>query len=200
MNIRPASYPDPASIPALAPLIEKENDENFAALLEESLRKAKNVAASGDPAKGVAPLDPLLFAALEWPTNFSEYVEFLVRFAFLIPQQSTDRAWLDPDSPLGEHQEVYDRLCHFYWLIDQPVGPEDGAVQDIPWFREWLVGYASVWGEFLDSTGSFNNDILQTFLQDSPKYRVEDSMIGTPPRPNAPSGWLTFNQFFAPAS
>lgn len=51
-------------------------------------------------------------------------------------------------------------------------------------------------GEFLDTTLSFSDEILQTFTGDK-KYTVQDSMIGTPTRPNNPSGWLTFNQFFA---
>ena len=34
-------------------------------------------------------------------------------------------------------------------------------------------------------------------VHDSPEFRVHDSMVGNPPRPNQPSGWLTFNQFFA---
>jgi phosphatidylserine decarboxylase precursor len=69
------------------------------------------------------------------------------------------------------------------------------VVQDVGWFRDWLVGYADVWGEFLDTTGSFDQQILRSFADDSPKYRVQDSMIDG--RPNNPSGWLTFNQFFA---
>lgn len=195
MPVRPATYPDPTEVSELASLIEHGQDADFVALLEESLRKAKDVAQNGDPAKGIENLDPGLFKALPWPTTFGEYLKFLVEFAHWIPQQSSDPVWLDPGTQ--EHQEVYDRLCHFYWLIDQPVGPDGGVVQDIPWFSDWLVGYANVWGDFLDTTDSFSDEILQTFLIDSPKYRVQDSMIGDPPRPNAPSGWLTFNQFFA---
>ena len=92
---------------------------------------------------------------------------------------------------------MYDRLCFFYWLIDQPVGPDGGVVQDIPEFKTFLVDYANVWGAFLDTTRSFNETILESFIKASPKYRVQDSMIGEPPRSNAASGWLTFNQFFA---
>ena len=131
-----------------------------------------------------------------WPTTFEAYVDFLVRFSRWIPQQSSDPVWVEPGNPQGEHQEVYDRLCYFYWLIDQDLG--DGRVlQDDPKFAKFLVAYAKVWGNFLDTTDSFNDDILQSFIDYSPEYQVENSMIGDPPRPNLASGWLTFNQFFA---
>jgi phosphatidylserine decarboxylase precursor len=69
------------------------------------------------------------------------------------------------------------------------------VVENIPWFSEWLVRYADAWGSFLDSTDSFNHEVLESFINYSPEYTVEDSMVNG--RPNAPSGWLTFNQFFA---
>jgi len=194
MTIRFAPLPAPKDIPQLKPLLDHADEADFVALLEDSLKMADD--------KAKTDLDPALYAALPyadtaWPTTFDTYISFLVEFAHWIPQQSSDPAWLDPDSPLGEHQEVYDHLCFFYWLIDQPVGPDGGVVQDIPWFADFLRDYATLWGDFLDTTESFNDEILQTFIDDSPKFRVQDSMIGSPPRPNAPSGWLTFNQFFA---
>ena len=187
MTVHSTSFPAPENVPELKPLVDHEMDADFVALLTASLTKAKQEAQEN--------LAPVLFAALQWPLTLRDYLDYLVWFARWIPQQSDDPAWLDPGT--SEHQEVYDRLCHFYWLIDQSVGSGRTVVQDIPWFREFLVGYANVWGQFLDTTDSFNDKILQTFIDDSPKYRVQDSLIGNPPRPNAASGWLTFNQFFA---
>ena len=163
-----------------------EKDPGFVALLEESLRLAKKTAE--------AELAPALYAALDWPTDFAGYDRYLREFARWIPRQSMDPAWTDPGT--DEQQEVYDRLCHFYWLIDQNVG-EGGSVvvEEIPWFSAWLVEYANDWGSFLDTTESFNDETLNSFLVDSPEYQVENSMVDG--KPNAPSGWLTFNQFFA---
>lgn len=177
--------PEPENVPRVATLLAHESDTDFVDLLEQSLRKAER--------RARADLDAALLAALPWPSTFREYLGFLVEFSRWVPQESADPAWSDPGTT--EHQEVYDRLCHFYWLIDQPVGPYGQVVQDVGWFRDWLVEYADTWGEFLDTTASFNDDVLRTFLEDSPRYRVQDSLVDG--RPNNPSGWLTFNQFFA---
>lgn len=161
-------------------------DAGFVGLLLASLQQAESKA-KGDLAKP-------LYAALPWPLDLDGYLVFLEDFARWIPRQSTDPAWTAPRA--DEQQEVYDRLCHFYWLINQAVGP--GAttiVQNIDWFSQWLVDYANAWGSFLDTTGSFDDDVLASFRDDSPEYTVDDSMVDG--RPNNPSGWLTFNQFFA---
>jgi len=162
-----------------------DTDINLAALITGSLQKSANL--------GEASLDADLFKALSWPTTIDKYLDYLAWFARWAPRQSTDKAWTAPGT--DEQQEVYDRLCHFYFLIDQQVGDEKKVPQNDEWFSQWLIDYANAWGDFLDTTESFNQDILESFINDSPEYRVQDSMIGD--RPNAPSGWLTFNQFFA---
>jgi phosphatidylserine decarboxylase len=167
-------------------LNQKKQDESFISLLEASLAKAKSTATKN--------LDKALFEELAWPLTFGEYIEFLIEFSMWKPAQSSLPAWRKPGT---EHsQEVYDRLCHFYFLIDQEVGNNNSTiVQNIPWFSQWLVDYADHWGSFLNTTESFNDEILQSFIKNSPQYRIQDSMING--KPNNPSGWLTFNQFFA---
>ncbi len=194
--------PAPESLPALKPLLDHKDDTVFVAQLLESLAKANDQAKNGG-------LDQALYKALPlkgmkgWPTTFDEYVYYLCVYSRWIPHESGNPAWLDP-TDLAEHQEVYDYLCWFYWLIDQPIASLDGGVlQDIPWFAEFLVLWAREWGRFLNSTESFNDEVLETFRKFSPEYRVEDSMIPevlhpATLRPNDPSGrWFSFNQFFA---
>ena len=194
--------PAPEDLPALKPLLDHKDDQEFVAQLLESLAKADDQAKDGG-------LDPALYDALPlegmdgWPRTFDEYVYYLCVYSRWIPHQSDDPVWDDP-TDLGEHQEVYDYLCWFYWLIDQPLESLDGGVlQDIPWFAEFLVLWADDWGRFLNSTESFNDAILESFLTESPEYQIEDSMIPEVRdpemlRPNDPSGrWFSFNQFFA---
>ncbi|MEM9291914.1 MAG: phosphatidylserine decarboxylase [Acidobacteriota bacterium] len=182
-NIIEAKLESTAVITELA--LKFERDTHFANLVETSLLIAQETAAE--------ELDRGLYLALDWPLNLDAYLSYLEQFSHWIPQQSPNPVWLDPGTP--EHQEVYDRLCHFYYLIDQPVGPFGLVAQDIPWFSDWLVRYANAWGDFLNTPQSFNDRVLESFIKYSPKYRVQDSMIDG--QPNNPSGWLTFNQFFA---
>ncbi len=168
-------------------LIEKtEQDKNFNDLLLASLCKAKLVAEQ--------QLDVNLFSVLKWPTNISEYSEYLKELANWMPGESNDEIWKIPG--VDSHQEIDDRLNHFYWLVDQKVGiGNTSVVQNISWFSNWLVDFSKCWGNFLDTPASFNTEKLNSFIKNAPNYRVQDSMFKG--KPNNPSGWLTFNQFFA---
>ena len=71
---------------------------------------------------------------------------------------------------------MYGQLCHFYYLVDQPVA--DGRIiENDNWFAEWLVGYASVWGKFCNSTDSITPETIYSFNERSPTFRVTVSMI-----------------------
>jgi len=179
------------NIDTLIESFKEQTDDDFEKLLVESLNKADDLAKNGGDEQ--PPLNAELYTVLSWPTTVGDYLEFLVEFSRWVPKQTDCPAWLNPDT--NGHQEVYDRLCHFYFLINHEVGPDSIIVQDIEWFSEWLVKYSNEWGNFLNTTESFNDDILQSFIDLSPEYRVEDSMVNG--EPNNPSGWLTFNQFFA---
>ena len=54
-------------------------------------------------------------------------------------------------------------------------------------FEDWSREVVSEWGQFLDTPASIAG--LSTFYDD-PKMKLEDYYVG-------PSGWMTFNQFFA---
>jgi len=63
----------------------------------------------------------------------------------------------------------------------------DGKLQKDDLFQQWTLQFAKDWGSFLDTTESAKD--LETFYTD-PIYHIDDYV-------KAPSGWLTFNQFFA---
>ena len=165
-------------------------DSKLRSLILKSLAKAREESYK---------LDDLLRENLDWPLTIREYMDFLDNYSRWIPLESGNPAFMVPGSP-GQYQEGYDRLLHFHFLIDQPINSEGGVpAQNDPWFREWLVIYANYWGTFLDTTDSFNDDILQSLIDNAPQYRVNDSRVWVDGKlvPNDPSGWLTFNQFFA---
>lgn len=97
-----------------------------------------------------------------------QYYDFLDEMVTLIP---TDRN-LNPI------------LNKFYYLID--LSPKDALRTDAS-FQRWTRKFAEDWGTFLDSTESAQG--IKSFFS-NPSYHIEDYYV-------APSGWLTFNQFFA---
>jgi phosphatidylserine decarboxylase precursor len=75
-------------------------------------------------------------------------------------------------------------MLEFYWLISR--SPGDVLRKDAA-FSRWVHRFAEEWGRFLDTPESAR--CLPSF-HDDPSYHREDYYV-------APSGWLTFNQFFA---
>ncbi|MEM6454925.1 MAG: phosphatidylserine decarboxylase [Acidobacteriota bacterium] len=169
------------------------SDPTFAGYLESSILLARE--------RGRQTLDPALYEALNdqayncWPLTLTGYLDYLNGFLQLIPRENQNLdVWKDPAS--GYSQEVYDRLCQFYWLIDQqtPVIPDDiGVVQNYRdgdfVFALWLDDYAKAWGTFLDSPESLTAETLQSFWDD-PSYQVGNSS-------QYADTWRSFNDFFS---
>jgi phosphatidylserine decarboxylase len=158
-----------------------DKEQGLTDLLERSLAKAREWAK--------AELNHDLFAALEWPTDIGQYEAYLKRFIRWVPHESNADAW----KRQGSAQELSDRQSHFYFLVSQKVGDE--ALQNSDVFREWMTEFAQQWGGFLDTPESFSPEALQSFIDNAPEYRIHESLIDGVP--NAPSGWLTANQFIA---
>jgi len=162
--------------------------EGLSRMLETSVRRARE--------RAEADLDPDLFDALDWPGDLDEYEQYLRGFLRWIPQESGARAWHKQDGGTSSSREISDRLAHFFWLIDQKDGDDGRAIgESSAAFRQCCTAYAREWGAFLDTPESFSQNILDSFTTNSPEFTVGESLVGG--RPNAPSGWLSFNQFFA---
>ncbi len=160
--------------------------------LEKLLERSLGTAADRAPRE----LDDSLVQALAWPRSTEEYVDYLTEFARWVPRQSKAAAWTGGSAHQQNADEVSERLSHFFWLIDQKVRDDgSGVVEGSPELRSWLTRFAQSWGSFLDTPQSFDQDVLDSFVQDAPQYTVQESLVGG--RPNSPSGWQTFNQFFA---
>jgi phosphatidylserine decarboxylase len=93
-------------------------------------------------------------------------------------------------------REVYNRICKFYFILDQDpvvrlqtaVVPHPDAPPLTP-LSAWMVRYANAMGAFLDTPESLTPESLKSFF-DSPSYNMDDYIV-----PHG--GWKTFNQFFA---
>ena len=101
-------------------------------------------------------------------SDLAEYYMFLDEMVTLIP---VDR-------------HLNDVIIAFYYLID--LSP-NGILKADAAFQSWTHRFAEEWGDYLDTTESARG--IGSFLVD-PDYHIQDFYAG-------PSGWLTFNQFFA---
>lgn len=85
---------------------------------------------------------------------------------------------------IPQQREMGTLSTKFHYFIAQSPGD---LLKTDPSFLEWLVLFSRSYGDFLDTTESAES--LDTFIND-PSYHIDDYDRG-------PSGWLTFNQFFA---
>ena len=99
-------------------------------------------------------------------------------------------------APREQHDslQVHDKLVTFHFLLDQPAlrplqspPDRDAAAPALTPLSAWIVDFARTWGSFLDTSASAAH--VDTF-RTNPAFHWDDYM---PP----PSGYLTFNQFFA---
>ena len=81
-------------------------------------------------------------------------------------------------------RELVPRALKFYYIVNQ--APEDRLNEDDE-FNAWMTKLVQAWGSFLDTPASVGG--IETFTS-LPNYNIDDYSVG-------PSGWLTFNQFFA---
>jgi phosphatidylserine decarboxylase precursor len=81
-------------------------------------------------------------------------------------------------------RETVPKVLRWHFIIAQ--APDDVLNRDAA-FSEWMREVATVWGEFLDTPASAAG--IESFAA-LPDFNVDDYVAG-------PSGWLTFNQFFA---
>nr|NQU93737.1 phosphatidylserine decarboxylase [Bacteroidota bacterium] len=101
-------------------------------------------------------------------TTLGEYYNYLDGLVTMIPTA----------------RNILPQILEYYYLIDQS---PDGFLQTNELFQQWTHKFADEWGLFMDTPGSVEG--LETFYND-PSFHMDDYYQG-------PSGWLTFNQFFA---
>ena len=81
-------------------------------------------------------------------------------------------------------REVVPECLKFYYIVNQ--APDDALNEDEQ-FNAWMKDLVRAWGSFLDTPASAAG--IDTFLA-ATDYNIDDYVEG-------PSGWQTFNQFFA---
>ena len=107
-------------------------------------------------------------ADLQGIDNIDEFLVYLDDLVTLVPTE----------------REVVPECLKFYYIINQ--APADALNEDVA-FNAWMHDLVEAWGSFLDTPASAAG--IDTF-RNATNYNMDDYIEG-------PSGWQTFNQFFA---
>ncbi|CAG8592296.1 23527_t:CDS:1 [Cetraspora pellucida] len=103
--------------------------------------------------------------------------------------------WVPTENETGSL--VYNMLCTMYFVLDQksvkplqsPIKPSSYPPPPLTELSQWIIYFACVMGQFLNTPQSLTEESLKTFYM-SNKYNMS---IYEPPR----DGWRCFNDFFA---
>jgi len=102
-----------------------------------------------------------------------------------LPDKDSFYAYLDElVTWIPIERELVPKALPFYYIVNQ--APNDELNEDEQ-FNLWMSLLIRTWGGFLDTPASVKG--IESFMS-LPNYRIDDYFPG-------PSGWLTFNQFFA---
>ena len=153
-----------------------ENDPDLKSLLISSISKAKDI----NPDRNTNPAQTL-----------EEYYEFITWTETTMPWAIVKK---------DDYPEIFDNifqgLCAFYFLIDQPLPELEGlglvnnSLQYYEPFANWMATFSKSWGSFLDTENSWNEEYYQMALND-PNFGLQNGWY------EDPTNWKTFNQFFA---
>ncbi|KAI1264559.1 phosphatidylserine decarboxylase-like protein [Xylariaceae sp. FL1019] len=116
-------------------------------------------------------------------TTAEEYLQFANNYLHWTPTESVSG------------RQIYSVLSTFYFILDQPplrdlqVPIEPYSIgRPLPWLSSWIVVYAQLMGQWMDTPPSLTNESLATFYA-SPRYRLDEALV-------PPGGWKNFNEFF----
>jgi len=153
-----------------------ENNPKIGDLLEKSIAEAKK--ANPDPKTN--PVQSL-----------ADYYDFVDRAVEALPQDV-----LKSSPSLMMRDQMLQGLCYCYYLVGQPLPELDNnglfknSLQYYEPFASWLRHFAVVWGEYLGTEESWNEEVYQ-IVYNAPEFGLQEGWY------ESPSNWHTFNQFFA---
>lgn len=136
---------------------------------------------------GHEPAVEELIALLESRGDLEQALRTAIEKAELKDIESLDDFYRHLDAVLTTvptERELTPGIVQFHFIVRQ--APEDQLNEDAE-FSLWMSDLAKAWGAFMDTPASVGE--IETFLA-KPNYKIDDYVV-------APSGWLTFNQFFA---
>ncbi len=145
------------------------------ALLTESIARAAQI----NPDRKTNPAQTL-----------AEYYDFIDWASKAMPWNILDL------SDCRLYEKIDQSLDYFYFLNDQPLealagkGYYNNSIQYVEPYRSWMINYTTQWGQYLNTTASWNEEAYQLALADE-RFGLNTGIY------EDPSNWTTFNQFFA---
>ncbi len=173
------------------------NDKDFCIALQTSLMIAQEGSRSVLHNDLYHALDNVFGGnGLGWPTTPDAYLKYVEQYLILIPNEMDDpnypNAWTSDNTQNGYNQKVYDLICQFYYLVDQPLPMQKITLQDYKKgsfnFGDWLRDFAIDWGKFLNTKESLPSLAMESFIA-NPKYNI-------PLYSKNSNNWKSFNEFF----
>ncbi len=133
------------------------------------------------------PVVQELVSLLDSQDSLKQTVDAAIETADLEGIQNLDELYTYLDDMvtwIPTERELVPKAVQLHYIVNQAPGDR---LNEHPQFSSWMKRLIQTWGKFLDTPASAQGiDSFATL----PNYNVEDYFVG-------PSGWLTFNQFFA---
>ncbi|MCP4229930.1 MAG: phosphatidylserine decarboxylase [bacterium] len=145
-------------------------------MLEKSIAEAK----TANPDIATNPVQSL-----------PQYYDFIDRASEALPEDV-----LKTSSGFTMRDQMLQGLCYCYFLVDRPLSElEDkglfkNTIQYYEPFSSWLRHFAVIWGLYLGTEDSWNEEIYQE-IYDAPEFGLQKDWY------ESPSNWHTFNRFFS---
>lgn len=165
--------------------MKKKTPKKHAKITQELIKLIQKHKWQKDFQKAIDANYKLDLPIIGWIKTLEDYYDYIDGFIKWAPRES------QADSRL-----VYDHLVAFYFFMQypsvrqhqSPVTPgSPTSRKDLTPLSKWIVRCADAWGAYLDTTDSAKE--VETFKND-PWFNWDEYMA-------PPSGYLTFNEFFA---
>ncbi|MBR1929476.1 MAG: phosphatidylserine decarboxylase [Paludibacteraceae bacterium] len=128
--------------------------------------------------------------------TLDDLYKFLDIFITSMPWQAVENFSGTKDTNISLFRRIDQTIGYFYYLFDQPLeelkdkGYVFPSLQYEPRIAQWILQYNSMWGLYLSSEKSWNNEYLQQVSAD-PLFGLQHGWY------ESPDNWHSFNDFFA---
>jgi len=123
--------------------------------------------------------------------SLEKYFDFVSKVETSMPW-----AYLQNNKQTSTFDHIFQSLCSFYFVIDQPMSELEGkdlfhnSLQYYEPFAKWLTTFNKSWQKYLDSEKSWSTEYYKIVANDS-AFGIQKGWY------EEPAKWKTFNQFFA---